>query len=161
MARILVGMADMNVAASPDTLTTLGLGSCVGLIIYDGVHKIGGMAHIMLPSSLINTDLKNKAKFADTAFESLLKVLAGKGADRRKYVAKLAGGANMFSSATQSDILKVGQRNVEACKSLLREHSIPIIAEDTGGDCGRTIEFDCETSRLKIRTVWPASEKYI
>jgi chemotaxis protein CheD len=161
MANILVGMADLNVGVSPDKLTTLGLGSCVGLILYDTASKIGGMAHIMLPSSSINTDRKNKAKFADTALEDLLKQLTLKGANRRRLVAKLAGGANMFTASAHDDIMKVGQRNVDMCRQLLKQNSIPIIAEDTGGNYGRTIEFCCETNLLKIRTVWPKSEKYI
>jgi chemotaxis protein CheD len=161
MANILVGMADLNVASSPDKLTTLGLGSCVGLVLYDAASKIGGMAHIMLPHSSINTDSKNKAKFADTAFESLLNLVTKKGANRLKLIAKLAGGANMFTSSAHDDIMKVGQRNVEACRNLLKEYSIPIVAEDTGGNYGRTIEFCCETSLLKIRTAWPVTEKYI
>ena len=161
MANILVGMADLNVGRSPDKLTTLGLGSCVGLILYDSSSKIGGMAHIMLPSSSINTDTKNKAKFADTAFETLINLLVSKGVNKRKLVAKLAGGANMFSSSTHDDIMKVGQRNVAMCKQLLAQNSIPVIAEDTGGNYGRTIEFCCETNVLKIKTVWPKSEKFI
>jgi len=161
MANILVGMADLNVGRSPDKLTTLGLGSCVGLILYDSISKVGGMAHIMLPNSSINTDTKNKAKFADTALEDLLRLLATRGANKRKLIAKLAGGANMFTSSSHDDIMKVGQRNVAMCHRLLDEYSIPIIAEDTGGNYGRTIEFCCETSLLKIRTVWPKCEKFI
>lgn len=161
MANILVGMADLNVGISPDKLTTLGLGSCVGLVLYDSKNKIGGMAHIMLPNSSINKDISNKAKFADTAFQELLRLLLSRGANRQKLIAKLAGGANMFTSSAHDDIIKVGQRNVYMCRRLLNEHSIPITAEDTGGNYGRTIEFCCETSLLKIRTVWPKSEKLI
>ena len=161
MATILIGMADLNVAGSPDKLTTIGLGSCVGLVLYDATNKIGGMAHIMLPSSAINTDTKNKAKFADTAFDSLVKMIASRGGNTKKLVAKLAGGANMFTTTSQSDIMKVGQRNVDMCRQILKKHDIPIIAEDTGGNIGRTIEFCCETSLLKVRTVWPKNEKFI
>lgn len=161
MANILVGMADLNVGRSPDKLTTLGLGSCVGLILYDSKSKIGGMAHIMLPNSAINTDINNKAKFADTAFTELLRLLILRGASKQKLIAKLTGGANMFTASAHDDIMKVGQRNVDMCRRLLNEHSIPIAAEDTGGNFGRTIEFCCETNLLKIRTVWPKNERFI
>jgi chemotaxis protein CheD len=161
MATILVNMADLNVAASPDTLTTIGLGSCVGLVLYDALVKIGGMAHIMLPDSAINTDFKNKAKFADTAVETLIQLIASRGAHPGRLSAKLAGGANMFSTSSQNDIMKVGQRNVDACRRLLKNRNIPILSEDTGGNVGRTIEFYPDSCLLKVRTVWPKNEKMI
>ncbi len=161
MGSILVGMADLNVARSPDTLVTLGLGSCVGLILYDADKKFGGMAHIMLPTRPAGTESKNKAKFADTAIEELRSRLFGMGASNKNLMAKMAGGAHMFSFSESSDILKVGLRNAEMCREILRDMRIPLVAEDTGGNCGRTIEFCCETFALKIRVASANAEKTI
>ncbi len=159
MANFYIGIADCKVARSPDTLTTLGLGSCVGLVLFDAVVKIGGMVHIMLP--IAKEDVTNRAKYADTGLELLLREVLALGASRRRIGAKLAGGANMFGTSTQNDMLRVGERNVSICHQLLRAYNIPIHAEETGGNTGRTIEFSCHTGELKIRTAWPRTERII
>ena len=161
MANHLIGIAAIAVAKAPDTIATLGLGSCVGLILYDPINKIGGMAHIMLPSSARDEELRNKAKYADTAFVELLQRVLSAGASRYKLVSKMAGGAHMFTSSVDNDIMKVGQRNVDACRQLLNTHSIRLIAEETGGTIGRTIELVLATGELKIRTAWPKTERSI
>jgi chemotaxis protein CheD len=148
-----VGMADLNIAKSPDRIRTTGLGSCVGVVLFDSQKKIGGMAHVMLPASSLSKGTLNIAKYADTAIPKLIDDMEKAGANRRKLVAKLAGGAQMFSFSSTSDTMRIGPRNVEACKSALNEARIPILAEDTGGNCGRTIELDSNTGVLNIRTV--------
>ncbi|WP_138090555.1 chemotaxis protein CheD [Halalkalibacterium halodurans] len=149
-----VGMADLNVVTPPHTIRTAGLGSCVGVVLYDDVKKVAGMAHIMLPDSALGKKQEfNRAKYADTALDLLLSKLEAIGAKRYSLKAKMAGGAQMFSFASNSDMMRIGQRNVEAVKKKLRELSIPILAEDVGGSNGRTIEFNPETKRLSIRTV--------
>jgi chemotaxis protein CheD len=148
-----VGMADLNIAKSPDRIRTTGLGSCVGVVLFDSQKKIGGMAHVMLPESSLSKGTLNIAKYADTAIPKLIDDMEKAGANRRKLVAKLAGGAQMFSFSSTSDTMRIGPRNVEACKSALNEARIPILAEDTGGNCGRTIELDSNTGVLNIRTV--------
>jgi chemotaxis protein CheD len=150
---IKVGMADLNVAKSPDRIRTTGLGSCVGVVLFDSQNKIGGMAHVMLPDSSLSKGIVNVAKYADTAIPKLIEDMEKAGANRRKLVAKLAGGAQMFSFSVASDAMRIGPRNVEACKIALHEARIPILAEDTGGNCGRTIELDSSTGILNIRTV--------
>ncbi|AMA72691.1 MULTISPECIES: chemotaxis protein CheD [Aneurinibacillus] len=150
---IKVGMADLNVAKSPDRIRTTGLGSCVGVVLFDGQNKIGGMAHIMLPDSSLSKGPLNVAKYADTAIPKLIEDMERAGANRRKLVAKLAGGAQMFAFSVASDTMRIGPRNVEACKQVLHEARIPIVAEDTGGNCGRTIELDSYTGILNVRTV--------
>lgn len=159
MAKFNIGIADSKVARSPDTLTTLGLGSCVGLVLYDAIARIGGMVHIMLP--VAGEFVKNRAKYADTGIEFLLREVLAFGASRSRLGAKLAGGANMFGSSTQNDMLRIGERNVAMCHQLLRAYCIPIKAEETGGNTGRTIEFFCHTGELKIRTAWPRMERTI
>lgn len=149
-----VGIADMNIVKSPNTIRTSGLGSCVGVILYHPLKKMAGLAHIMLPdSSLARSETVHKAKYADTAIESLIQMLSIAGADKNRLKAKIAGGAEMFKFTTKSEVMRIGPRNVEAVKNELKRFSIPLIAEDVGGSSGRTIEFIPETGKLMIRTV--------
>ncbi|MGE5704402.1 MAG: chemotaxis protein CheD [Clostridia bacterium] len=154
MEIIKIGMADLGIALPPNRLRTTGLGSCVGVVLYDETRKIAGMAHVMLPdSSLGKTAELNIGKYADTAIPKLIQDMEAAGALTRNMVAKLAGGAQMFSFLSGNDTMRIGPRNVEACKEMLKNARIRIIAEDTGGNCGRTIEMDAVTGILQIRTV--------
>ncbi|MGN1171648.1 MAG: chemotaxis protein CheD [Lachnospiraceae bacterium] len=153
---IKVGMADLNVCVAPNGITTLGLGSCVGIALRDPVTKIGGLAHIMLPDSTTIRNNTNIPKFADTGIEELVKQVVAKGASRTRLVAKIAGGAQMFAFQTKSDMVRIGERNVEASKKKLRELKIPILAEDTGKNYGRTVIFYPETGDFIIRAVGKA-----
>lgn len=150
---IKVGMADLNICSSPDAITTLGLGSCVGIVLYDPVLKIAGLAHIMLPDSTQIRSNENVAKFADTGIETLLRQLIQKGAQRSRMIAKIAGGAQMFAFSAENAMLSIGKKNVIATKKKLSELGIRIIAEDTGDSYGRTIEFYPETGQLLIKAV--------
>ena len=148
-----VGMADLNVCASPDSIITLGLGSCVGLVLYDPSTKICGMVHVMLPDSTTIGVGNNPAKFADTGVEELLKKVVAKGAKKEKLVAKMTGGAQMFSVNKDSPMLRVGERNVAAVKAELKKLGIRLIAEDTGENYGRTVIFYPETGEYLIRAI--------
>ena len=159
MAVIVVGMADLKVAKHPDTLTTLGLGSCVGITLFDRAKHIGGMAHCMLPTYK-GFEGQNIAKFVDSAVIELINQLVRIGATRTALVAKIAGGAHMFGRSQNSDMLKIGERNAAAGLAILRQLSIPVQANDTGGSHGRTIELNIETGALRIKTVG-AGEKFI
>lgn len=151
---IKVGMADLKVCGSPDSLTTLGLGSCVGVALYDKTTRVTGLAHIMLPSSKEIANNSNIAKFADTGIEETVRLMKIKGANMSKVVAKIAGGAQMFGfSLKQNDMLNVGERNVLAVKKKLKELGIPIIAEDTGLNYGRTVIISSETGMYTIKAV--------
>lgn len=150
---IKVGMADLKVVKSPNGVTTLGLGSCVGIAVRDPVTKIGGLAHIMLPDSTAIRNNANIPKFADTGIEELVKQIVALGASRTRLVAKIAGGAQMFSFSSKSDMIRVGERNVAACKKKLAEMKIPILAQDTGDSYGRTVIFYPETGDFVIRAV--------
>ncbi|WP_067838896.1 chemotaxis protein CheD [Amphibacillus sediminis] len=151
---IKVGIADLQFAKSPDVLRTSGLGSCVGVVVYDATLKMAGMAHVMLPDS---TSAKKSAfnpfKYADTAIPLLINTLLEDGARKFALKAKIAGGAQMFSFSSSNDMLRVGVRNVDAVKEALKAYRVPIIAEDVYGNSGRTIEFSPETTRLSVRTV--------
>ncbi|MGI6119346.1 MAG: chemotaxis protein CheD [Desulfosporosinus sp.] len=149
---ITVGMADLKMAKSPDLLLTVGLGSCIGICIHDPLLKVGGMAHIMLPTAG-GSKGGNPLKCADTALELLLKQIAYMGADKSRLRAKIAGGAQMFSFPGKTPLLNVGERNAEAVKQELQKHGIPLLIADTGGKYGRTIYFDVGTGNLRIRTI--------
>jgi chemotaxis protein CheD len=152
MGVILVGIADMKVADRPHILTTMGLGSCVGATLFDPQLHIGGLLHVLLPTSNGEAPT-NKAKYADSGIPALIEKLISMGARRSALVAKIAGGANMFASNRNSNIFMVGQRNVEMCKDVLMKERIRLIASDTGGSYGRTIELNTENGQLLIKTI--------
>ena len=150
---IKVGMADLNVCKSPDMITTLGLGSCVGITLYDPVSKIGGLAHVMLPDSTAIRNNSNIAKFADTGIDELLKRVIAAGANKTRLQAKIAGGAKMFAVSGTSDMGRIGDRNAEAARAKLKELGIRLLVDETGLNFGRTIELYCETGELHIKAV--------
>ena len=150
---IRVGIADMNIVKEPKLIRTSGLGSCVGVVIYDPMKKIAGLIHVMLPDSTLGKSTKvNIAKFADTGIPALVEQLEEAGTRKFSLRAKIAGGAQMFQFGSE-DTVRIGPRNVEAVKKELRKLSIPVVAEDVGGSKGRTIEFDPVTTKLNVRTV--------
>lgn len=161
MANTTVGIVDMAVARAPDTLTTIGLGSCVGIILYDRITKVGGLSHVLLPQAPAQAQAQvQAAKYADTAIPELIRRMGEAGACTRRLTAKLAGGARLFMGGA-ADFLQIGKLNVFMCRETLVRHRIPIVAEDTGGSMGRTIVLDCATGLLKISTAWPQSEKWV
>jgi len=150
---IVVGMADLNVAKVPGALTTMGLGSCVGIALYDPTVKVAGLAHIMLPDSKAIHNNSNVAKFADTALIKLIADMERLGAKKRNMKAKIAGGAQMFAFNATNESLRVGDRNVEATKRALLQSGIPLIAEETGASFGRTVELYAEDGRFVIKAI--------
>lgn len=150
---IKVGMADMKICRAPDAVTTLGLGSCVGVALYDKVTKVAGLVHVMLPDSTQVRQNQNRAKFADTGIDYLIETMVAGGASKSRLTAKIAGGAQMFAFSGNSDMLRVGERNVEAVKKKLRELGISILAEDTGLNFGRTVEFYPDSGDFVIKSV--------
>lgn len=153
MDMIKVGMADLKVVKAPKMLTTLGLGSCVGIALYDKINKIAGLAHIMLPSSDEIKKNQNKAKFADTGVILLVENMVKEGADKTNLTAKVVGGSQMFSLKKNNSILKIGERNVLATKKKLQELNIQIVSEDTGGNYGRTIQLNTKDGSLLVKTI--------
>lgn len=149
----------MNLCHAPDAITTLGLGSCVGVVIYDATAKIAGLVHVMLPDSTKIKNNENKAKFADTGIEEMVQQVVAAGATKSRLKAKIAGGAQMFAFSSENDLLRVGARNVEAVKEQLVRMQIPLTAEDTGNSYGRTIEFYPETEELLIKAVGKTTYK--
>ncbi|MBQ3583979.1 MAG: chemotaxis protein CheD [Lachnospiraceae bacterium] len=151
---IKVGMADMQLCEPPKGITTLGLGSCVGIVLYDVKTRLSGMVHIMLPDSTKIKNNLNRAKFADTGIQDMLELMMKKGSAKENIVAKIAGGAQMFSYGSGcNEIMRVGEKNVEAVKNILNQFNIRIISEDTGLNYGRTIIFNPSNGNLIIRAV--------
>lgn len=153
MGNITVGMADLNIGRASDILVTVGLGSCIGLTLYDPISKIGGMVHYMLPDSTVVANNSNIAKFADTGIQELLKRVTLAGANQRSLVAKIAGGAKMFAVTQTSSVGSVGDRNTMAAKQMLSKLNIRLVAEDTGLNFGRTVELHCDTGDFYIKAV--------
>lgn len=145
----------MNIVQVPQFIRTSGLGSCVGVVLYDATSKIAGMVHVMLPTSnLARTSDFNPCKYADTGVDHLLRAVINSGASLPKLRAKIAGGAQMFQfSSSSSEMMRIGPRNVEAVRERLESHHIPLISEDCGGNSGRTIEFNPDSGKLMIKTV--------
>lgn len=149
---IKIGIADLNVAKGEDELVTFALGSCVAICLYDPTTKIAGMVHIMLPDSKqLTNGAAQPMKFADTGLVELLKAMQQNGARSTKLTAKIAGGAQMFA-VSNSAMGSIGARNVEAVKAGLSKFRIPILAEDTGKDYGRTCYFDAPTGTMVIKS---------
>lgn len=151
---IRVGMADLKTCAPPDGLTTLGLGSCVGVALRDPLVKVGGLVHVMLPDSkAIRGVHANPAKFADTGILELVRQMEAMGARRSRMTAKLAGGATMFAVSARSEWSMIGDRNVETCRKILAELRIPVLAESTGDTYGRTVIFYPENGEYHVKAV--------
>jgi chemotaxis protein CheD len=150
---IIVGMADLNAVRDPGVLTTLGLGSCVGIALYDPIAKVAGLAHCMLPDSKQIQNNSVEAKFVDTGISKLLGLMLKLGANRRLIKAKIAGGAQMFAHNATNDNMRIGDRNVTATQKILGGLGIMIVAKDTGDTYGRTVELYAETGAFVIKTI--------
>ena len=149
-----VGIGQVRVARSPARLVCVGLGSCVALALWDSSTRIGGMAHIMLPDSRMG-NRKNgilPGKFADTATKAIIEEMKMHGTNQYVTIAKIAGGANMFKNVSL-DMKDIGRGNVIAVKKALSDFHIRLIAEDTGGNLGRTVELNIDNGDMIIRTI--------
>lgn len=152
MNRVVVGIGEWSILKIDGVLVCLGLGSCVGIALYDTGKRIGGLVHVLLPISQ-NSDSSNPTKFADTGIPFLLDEMIRLGASRQSIVAKIAGGSQMFSIKGREDKINIGARNVEVTKDTLKKLGIPLIGEDTGGNFGRTMEFFVSTGIIKVKTI--------
>lgn len=158
---LVVGISDFKLARHPNVIVTYALGSCVGICLYDKQLKIGGLSHIMLPeSSMFQQNDINRMKFADTAIVDLVQDLVKLGADKRRLTAKIAGGAQMFEIRNGSPLETIGDRNVISVKKMLQSLRIPIVAEDTGLNYGRTVYFDLNTGIMKVQSLGRSVYEY-
>lgn len=147
-----VKMAEVKTAKSPKIFTTFPLGSCVAVMLYDKMSRIGSIAHIMLPDIKLAKSKINKAKFANTAVEIMLKEMIGMGATKGRIKAKITGGANMFSSIVSANTMHIGLRNVAMVKAELKKRKIRLVAEDTEENYSRSVEFILETGMVRIKS---------
>ncbi|MCM8823129.1 MAG: chemotaxis protein CheD [Candidatus Omnitrophica bacterium] len=149
-----VGMGEFKISSSPHILVTRGLGSCLGITLYDYTKKIGGLAHPMLPDidkAQINS---NPTRFVNSVIEKMVDELKLRGCSVNSLVAKIFGGAHMFTTVSGNSIFNVGTKNIEKAKESLNNLKIRISAEDVGGNFGRTIEFYLDTGKVKVKTIF-------
>lgn len=150
------GIGQIVVSADPaETITALGLGSCIGLAFIDERARVAGMAHVMLPASRA-ADADPPGKFADTAVPALLAAVLAAGADCGRLVVKMAGGASMFAGAGQSAV-GIGERNAQAVRAALKRAGLRLHGADVGGSAGRTLSVAVGTGAVAVRTVGGAS----
>lgn len=148
---IKVGISEWKAAPSPHRLITLGLGSCVGIVLFDSVARVGGLSHIMLPDSTQFKNNGNKGKFPDTAVPLLVEEMVALGARRSCIKAKITGGAQMFSTSDRKMISNIGPRNVEHTIKILKKMRITLLASDVGGSKGRTVTLDTGSGIVQVR----------
>jgi chemotaxis protein CheD len=149
---IVVGMGELQVSNDPQAvLTCLGLGSCIGFAAYDPLAKAAGMVHIVLPDSSGKMGVI-PGKFADTALPALIEAMEKLGAEKRRMVVKIAGGAQMSLVAGSAGIFKTGERNLEATEIAAAEQGLKIASADVGGHSGRTLRLYVESGKVTVTT---------
>jgi chemotaxis protein CheD len=149
--RILVGISGLEIARAPATLTALALGSCVAVILHDPVAKLGGLAHVLLPSTNVGRPRQDSpGRFAPTAVVSLHEGLIKLGAVPRRLTARLVGGASMFAALQPAGTIQMGERNVHAARTALHTQGVRLIGEAVGGDFGRSVDFDVATGAVVV-----------
>jgi len=157
-----VGVAEYYVTHNPHVLASYGLGSCVGVALYDDKRRIGGLAHIMLPDSKSMTKKGNPGKFADTAISAMVEEMERLGSKRWDIKAKIAGGACMFTipgAVNPRNVpgpclgMQIGDRNIDAAKDALKELKVQLVSEDTGGSYGRTMRFDISDGKVTVSSI--------
>lgn len=145
---IRVKIADLAVIKDDGLLVTVGLGSCVGIALYDGVSRVAGLAHVLLADSTMFKTQDNLAKFADTAIPLLASEMSRQGARNGRLAAKIAGGSQLFSF--ENSAISVGERNIQMVRQTLSKLRIPLLAEDVGGSTGRTMKVYVREGRVTV-----------
>ena len=148
--RIVVRVSELIVTEAPATLMAIALGSCVAVALHDPTTRIGGLAHVLLPSQAMGRIAGQPGRYAQTAVPALIERMIARGARTPSIVARLVGGASMFVSLSPPGTIQMGDRNVVAAREALHRHGIRLIGEAVGGDFGRTAAFDLETGRIMI-----------
>jgi chemotaxis protein CheD len=150
---LVVRVADLRVGVGEDVLVTLGLGSCVAIVLHDLEARVGGLAHVLLPSPALARADANPAKFPQSAVPRLLELMQADGAEPKRITARLAGGASMFAALAPPGTIQMGERNLVAARQVLRTHGVPLVGEAVGGDFGRTVRLRVQDGRLEVSTV--------
>ena|SRR3982750_4272374 len=150
---LLVRVADLRIGVADDVLITVGLGSCVAILLHDAEARVGGMAHVLLPSPALARSDGNPAKFPQSAVPRLVELMQADGARRNRITARLAGGASMFAALAPLGTIQMGERNIVAARQALNAHGIPLTGEAVGGDFGRTVRMRVGDGRVEVSTV--------
>lgn len=145
--RIKVSVADYAVG-SGETLTTSGLGSCLGIALYDPEAGVGGLVHPMLPTASPDSE-RPPERFVNTGIEVVVEELLEEGASRNRILAKITGGAAIVDF-NNDEKPSIGERNIEEARRVCKAASIEVVAEEVGEDCGRTMRFDTATGRVVV-----------
>lgn len=155
MVMVPVGIGELKISRDPlAVLVAYGLGSCVGVCVYDPESRAGGLAHVMLPNSAEAVSQSPLSKFADRAVPMLLEEMAKLGVPRRRLVSKIAGGAQMLvAPGFGGNTFNVGERNIEAVKSALERNRVPLLKADVGGHRGRTLAMHLAVGKILVRTI--------
>jgi chemotaxis protein CheD len=150
-----VGLGELKSGmSSGQILVCYGLGSCIGLAVYDHCTRIGAMVHVVLPDSSLNRGLvAPPGKFADTGVPAVIEAVIKLGGTRNRLQARAAGGARMLNVVGAGTRLDIGARNIEAVRAALHRAGVPLLAEDTGGGHGRTVQLHIGTGRMVVSTV--------
>ncbi len=152
MRERLVSVADWAVDRGDAVLITLGLGSCVAVVLYDAQSTVGGLAHLLLPSPSLSHDRSNPTKFPETGVPFLVERMRDAGAVQRRLRAWIVGGASMFATLASPAVAAVGERNIHATRQALERLGIPVAAEDVGRDYGRSVYAFLEAGRIEVRS---------
>ena len=153
MRERLVKVADWAVEKGDAQIITLGLGSCVACVLFDAISGVGGLAHVLLPSETLARDRSNPAKFPGSAVPLLIRTMVEQGAVKERIRARLVGGASMFANLASPGMALMGERNVIASREALKANGVPLMAEDTGKDYGRSVYLHLPGGRLEVRSV--------
>lgn len=145
-------VADYVVATGQVVLSTIGLGSCVAIAIYDPATRVGGLAHILLPAEGLSRDASNPAKFPGTAVPLLLAEMQKLGA-RGPFSARIVGGSSMFGALLPAGGINMGERNAAASRQALERAGVRLEGEDVGGDHGRSVYFRLTDGRVTVRSL--------
>ena len=152
MSEIRVKVADYALAGAGEVLVTLGMGSCVAIMLHAPRARVGALAHVLLPDVSIARERANRARFAETAVPLLVEQMRARGVTE-PLSAKLTGGAGMFAQLLRTGGVNMGARNAEAARAALTLAKIALVAEDTGGDYGRSVWFDPASGVATVRSL--------
>lgn len=150
---VLVHVAEYKVGVAGEILLTIGLGSCVAVMLHDPVARVGGLAHILLPSPALSRRDQSPGKFPQTAIPLLLQDMVAHGARAPRISARIAGGASMFTNLQPAGTIQMGERNLVAVRAALTHHSVPLVGSAVGGDFGRTVRLFVDDGRIEVSAV--------
>jgi chemotaxis protein CheD len=147
-----VGLGEYAISKNPeDVLVSFGLGSCVGISLYDPIHKVAGMLHAVLPEN--NGSDKTSTKFVNSGVPILVELMVKAGASRNHLILRMAGGSNMLTATPLGKTFDIGTRNVSAAREIFKQMNMRIQGEDVGGNIGRTVRLYAENGRMTVRKI--------